>query len=468
MQCLSRRHLHNWLWILLLLLLMAISAHPRHFFRAQVAEDGVDIGGMLLIMAGAGIRICARGWKYEVSNHGLVTDGLYGYVRHPLYLGSFTIGLGLCVIIGVPWFLLAYTVCFWAGHVPVILKEESHLARRWPDAYAAYRRQVRAFLPGLRPLKERRPVRPRRLWAAVCREADAVCIWPLVGIILRSWADVPTTAAALRHRAVEMSLLATLALFLFTTWLLMKYRWARREGDDGPKWRLGDRKMSDQPSTSSAHQAPAERSVRPAGTVVSGAGLLSRMGCWLFVRRGWLPWLVMPVLFSRRYESDLGWRGLAVACLFLMLGESIRLWAVGHAGARTRTRACSGRLKNLVTSGPYAYVRNPIYLGNCLVGTGLVLLFDQWVLVLPLVLAAFLCYQPIVAWEEHLLASTFGEEYDEYRRAVPRWVPRAGRRKASSRHRFSWQKALFSERGTLAMLALMFLVHGLEEWIERM
>src|SRR5207249_2937611 len=111
-----------------------------------------------------------------------------------------------------------------------------------------------------------------------------------------------------------------------------------------------------------------------------------------------------------------------------------------------------GKLKDLVTTGPYARVRNPIYLGNCLIGGGVVLVFGQWLLLLPLLLATFLAYQPVVAWEEQLLAGAFGEEYDRYRSAVRRWLPRPRRYVGASSHRFSWGGALFSERGTLGAM----------------
>src|SRR5947209_6816970 len=105
-------------------------------------------------------------------------------------------------------------------------------------------------------------------------------------------------------------------------------------------------------------------------------GRLVRLGGWLFVRRGWLPLLALPVLlFPSPYELRPGWQRLAIAGVPPALGEALRLWAVGYAGPRTRTRLPCGRLKDLVTTGPFAYVRNPIYLGNCLLAAGLILLF---------------------------------------------------------------------------------------------
>jgi len=188
-------------------------------------------------------------------------------------------------------------------------------------------------------------------------------------------------------------------------------------------------------------------------------GRLARVGGWLFVRRGWIPWLVFPLLLiPTGFEMRFGWKGYALACACLAAGEAMRLWAVGYAGTRTRTRSPDGKLKDLVTAGPYSHVRNPIYVGNCLIGAGIVLVFGQWLLLLPLLLVTFLAYQPVVAWEEQLLAGAFGEEYERFRRAVPRWLPRLQRYAHASSHRFSWATTLFSERGTLGMLVLVLMV----------
>src|SRR4051794_19809476 len=56
--------------------------------------------GLLVLLLGVAVRVMARQWKAERAHSGLVTDGLYGYVRHPLYVGSFLLGLGLTLMLG--------------------------------------------------------------------------------------------------------------------------------------------------------------------------------------------------------------------------------------------------------------------------------------------------------------------------------------------------------------------------------
>jgi protein-S-isoprenylcysteine O-methyltransferase Ste14 len=136
-------------------------------------------------------------------------------------------------------------------------------------------------------------------------------------------------------------------------------------------------------------------------------------------------------------------------------GELLRLWAVHHIGAVSRTR--SDRLGPLIASGPFALSRNPLYIGNITLWVGFALM-SRLVWMAPT--AALLLgaeYHAIVRWEEHLLESRFGDSYRAYVAAVPRWLPRLhrrGRRKDEmpAAVPFSWKETLFSERGTLVAI----------------
>jgi protein-S-isoprenylcysteine O-methyltransferase Ste14 len=142
------------------------------------------------------------------------------------------------------------------------------------------------------------------------------------------------------------------------------------------------------------------------------------------------------------------------------IGEAIRLWAVHHIGAISRTR--SDRLGPLISSGPFARVRNPLYLGNILLWTGFAI-SAQLVWVAPfIVLLLSLEYHAIVRWEEGLLTERIGQPYTRYVEAVPRWLPswssspEAGAPAPAAT--FSWRDTLFSERGTLIAIAAGFLL----------
>ncbi|MBV8584436.1 MAG: isoprenylcysteine carboxylmethyltransferase family protein, partial [Candidatus Eremiobacteraeota bacterium] len=112
-----------------------------------------------------------------------------------------------------------------------------------------------------------------------------------------------------------------------------------------------------------------------------------------------------------------------------LAGEAIRIWAVGYSGATTR--ADSVTAPKLVTAGPYAHVRNPLYVGNFITALGFALAFTgrntplERAGLLGLSLGTMLAvYATIVPHEEEYLRATFGADYDEYTERVPRILPR--------------------------------------------
>jgi protein-S-isoprenylcysteine O-methyltransferase Ste14 len=79
--------------------------------------------------------------------------------------------------------------------------------------------------------------------------------------------------------------------------------------------------------------------------------------------------------------------------------------------------------RELTTTGPYAYVRNPLYLGSMLMAAGFALALLSWVVALVLAAGFALIYIPVIASEEHFLRSAF-PDFDAYAHSVPRLIPR--------------------------------------------
>jgi protein-S-isoprenylcysteine O-methyltransferase Ste14 len=79
--------------------------------------------------------------------------------------------------------------------------------------------------------------------------------------------------------------------------------------------------------------------------------------------------------------------------------------------------------KELVITGLYCYVRNPVYLGALLVQLGYILWFGSGLLISYFVFFVLAYHVLIVFIEEPILRNTFGAAYDEYRKRVPRWIP---------------------------------------------
>ena len=97
-----------------------------------------------------------------------------------------------------------------------------------------------------------------------------------------------------------------------------------------------------------------------------------------------------------------------------VFGLLLRAWAAGHIRKNSE----------LATSGPYAYTRNPLYLGNFLLGVGFTIGSGWWPLGI-LFAALFLgIYLPVMRVESETLAQLFGESYQRYAQGVPLFLPR--------------------------------------------
>jgi protein-S-isoprenylcysteine O-methyltransferase Ste14 len=107
------------------------------------------------------------------------------------------------------------------------------------------------------------------------------------------------------------------------------------------------------------------------------------------------------------------WRSLMVGTVIVVPGLLIRALASGHVRKN----------EALATLGPYAYTRNPLYLGSLLMGVGFAVAARSWWVGLALVVMFFAIYLPVIRDEEAFLRRTF-PEYEEYARRVPRMLPR--------------------------------------------
>jgi protein-S-isoprenylcysteine O-methyltransferase Ste14 len=186
--------------------------------------------------------------------------------------------------------------------------------------------------------------------------------------------------------------------------------------------------------------------------------MLTRLGGWLFKHRTAIPIpIVLAILLLPPASSSIALGTVGIA--LVAVGEALRLLAVRQIGAVSRTR--SDRLGPLVASGPFRWVRNPLYLGNIALWLGLALAAGLPWLVAPITLLLALEYHAIVRWEEQLLAARLGEPYRRYLAMVPRWLPTppsAAMKATSPGAPFTWRDTLFSERGTLIAIGVGLLL----------
>jgi protein-S-isoprenylcysteine O-methyltransferase Ste14 len=124
-----------------------------------------------------------------------------------------------------------------------------------------------------------------------------------------------------------------------------------------------------------------------------------------------LAWIVVvPFLVLARPAAGT----LALGAALGVVGLVLRAWSAGTIRKNT----------SLTTSGPYAFTRNPLYLGSFLIATGLSLGGGHWIWVLAFIACFVAAYAPTVAAEQARLTELFGPRYREYAASVPALVPR--------------------------------------------
>jgi len=142
---------------------------------------------------------------------------------------------------------------------------------------------------------------------------------------------------------------------------------------------------------------------------------------FLFKKRSYTP---IPLVLAILYFSQLTFPFWAYGGTFIMLGELIRLSAIRYAGGRTRTTKVGAN--SLCTSGPYSRTRNPLYIGNVFIYSGVVLLSGGIYMfqLLAVVIFYFIFqYSMIISLEEEKLSTVFGQDYLKYKNNVPRVIP---------------------------------------------
>ncbi len=114
-----------------------------------------------------------------------------------------------------------------------------------------------------------------------------------------------------------------------------------------------------------------------------------------------------------RHVPDL--RAVAWSLVLVIPGVWLRGYASGYVKKNLE----------LTTTGPYAWVRNPLYLGSILIAAGFAVALMSWMVAVALAVMFVAIYVPVIASEERFLRGTF-PEFEAYCRRVPRLIPRLG------------------------------------------
>jgi len=104
----------------------------------------------------------------------------------------------------------------------------------------------------------------------------------------------------------------------------------------------------------------------------------------------------------------------SIGLALVLVGQIVRIWSAGHISKN----------RQLATFGPFAYVRNPLYLGSLLIIIGYSAMTNRIEVWAPIILVFGIMHWGAIIWEERYLSGKFGETFEDYRGSVPRLIPR--------------------------------------------
>lgn len=149
-----------------------------------------------------------------------------------------------------------------------------------------------------------------------------------------------------------------------------------------------------------------------------------------FVFAGVFLWLARP-----------SWQTMLASLVLVVPGVWLRAYAAGYVKKNAE----------LTRTGPYAYTRNPLYLGSMMIAFGFAAAAASWAILVTLAVLFALIYLPTIRSEEAYLREHFAG-FDAYARSVPRLLPRLTRsRVEESAGRFSRERYLHHREYNAAM-----------------
>jgi len=141
------------------------------------------------------------------------------------------------------------------------------------------------------------------------------------------------------------------------------------------------------------------------------------------VRAGFIGIILVVILSKPNWISFFS--GLSVCFMGLLL----RTWASGHLRKE----------KDLIVSGPYQYSRNPLYLGNLILGISVVITSYSWAVLAIFTIYFLLFYPPVIKREMERMKALFPEKYKTYKKKVPLFFPSLKPARPTEKIKFSWK-----------------------------
>lgn len=168
---------------------------------------------------------------------------------------------------------------------------------------------------------------------------------------------------------------------------------------------------------------------------------------------------LFPSFFFRKASENLSDELIEMfGIAFILLGQIFRVSARGYKSAH------SGKGSLLIQTGPYALVRNPMYLGILLIGLGIILMLFQWWLAIVFLLIFAMRYILLIFKEEKKLSAIFGDEYRHYCSQVARILPSIVRIANTDISKYLPLKLSWIKKEIGTILTVLFITLALRFW----
>lgn len=164
--------------------------------------------------------------------------------------------------------------------------------------------------------------------------------------------------------------------------------------------------------------------------------------------------LLIPIIFVvfANPTTPLLVTGLALA----VVGEALRIWAAG----------CISKNARLACGGPFAHVRNPLYLGSLLIAFGYCAMSGLWWSFLVMAALYYYFYYGTIFSEEEHLRNVLGEPYSQYAETVPRLMPRLRRYTDAEPEPFAWRQVWYNREQQSIIGVALFATAFVLIWLQ--
>ena len=171
----------------------------------------------------------------------------------------------------------------------------------------------------------------------------------------------------------------------------------------------------------------------------------------------WRDYIAIPILMVILLAANPTARTATVGTLMMLIGQAIRIYTISFLGVEGASR--DGQTDMIISHGPFALVRNPLYIGSMVIVFGVIIYAGAPILGFLALIYFLFQYHCIAKYEESLLIAKFGDEYLRYMERVPAWIPAKFPNQDDFPVPPSFMDALKSERKSISTLAaVLFLL----------